>query len=133
MWKCPICNRSFSRKNQSHSCELFSIEKHHLKKADNNTKKIFEKFIETVKSFGPIEIEPLKNIIALKKISQFCSITVQKKALKILFRNYTQFSNIRFNHTSKQKNMYFYEFYLRKMEDLDSEVENWMRTAYEEN
>ena len=115
---------------------MYSIEKCHLAKADDTTKALFRQFIDSIASFGPIQLEPLKSIIAIKKRSQFCSISVQKHALKVAFRmisNLTEPPNPRFNQTSHQLNWYYYEIYIRSPVDLDDECINWLRTAYEEN
>lgn len=66
-WKCPICGRYFTRKHQIHSCELYSIKDHHLKKADPETIQIFNHLIDNIQKFGTVLLEPLKNIIAIKK------------------------------------------------------------------
>ena len=79
-WMCPNCGRNFARKNQSHSCELYSIKTHHFKKATPLTIQIYNRFISLFKNFEPITIESLKNIIAIKKNSQFCTIQIQKMA-----------------------------------------------------
>jgi len=132
-WICPICGRNFSRKNQFHSCELFSIKEHHFKKGTPMSIQIYNKFINLFQEFGPISIEPLKNIIALKKNSQFCSIQIQKKALKIIFRLYTFLSSPRFKAMSQQDQMHYYQFKIQKMYEIDEELTDWMHQAYIEN
>ena len=132
-WICPHCGRNFSRKNQFHNCDLYLIEQHHLLKADPTTKALFYFVIETIRKFGPVLLEPLKSIIALKKKSQFCSIHVQIKTLKIQFRNYTQINSLRFNRTSQQGKMYYYEFLLKSQEDFDEELISWLHLAYDQN
>jgi len=94
---------------------------------------IYKKFISIFQNLGPISIESLKNIIALKKNSQFCSIQIQKKALKIIFRLYTFFSSPRFNTMSQQDQMYYYQFKIQKLDEINEELINWMHQAYIEN
>lgn len=112
---------------------MYSIDSYHLKKADENTKIIFNEFLKITQSFGPILIEPLKSIITLKKHSQFCAITIQKKTLKIVFRMYSAVGSPRFNRTSQQMDMMYYEMYIRSIEELDPELIFWLKSAYEEN
>ncbi len=132
-WTCPICGRGFARIHQFHNCTLYSIPNHHLAKANPATHALYEELIKNISSFGVFSIEPLKSIIALKKRTQFCSIQVQEKGLKIQFRNYTPFQSARFKRISQQANMFYYEFLLKDVEELDEDVITWLRTAYDEN
>ena len=66
-WICLNCGRNFARKNQSHSCELFSIKDHHFKNGTPLTIQLYNRFISIFQDFDPILIEPLKNIIVIKK------------------------------------------------------------------
>ena len=68
LWK-KICP-----KNQSHSCDLFLIKEHHFKKGSPLTIQLYNRFVSIFQDFDPILIEPLKNIIAIKKNSQFLTI-----------------------------------------------------------
>ncbi len=130
---CPNCGRNFSRKNQIHSCELFSIRDHHLQKGTSFSIQNYNQFISLFQKFGPISIEPLKNIIAIKKNSQFCFIQIQKKALKIIFRLYTFLSSPHFKDMSQQDQMHYYQFKIQKMNEIDEELTGWMHQAYMEN
>ncbi|UYP45307.1 hypothetical protein NEF87_001592 [Candidatus Lokiarchaeum ossiferum] len=134
LWICPNCRRTFTRKNQSHSCELYSIEDHHLNNIPVETARLFRDFVSQVQKFGPISVESLKNIIALKKQSQFCSIKIQKKALKIIFRLFTQLFSSRFTASSHQKDgRFYYQLSIRSQKELDAEFLEWMQLAYDEN
>jgi len=126
-WICPNCGRNFARKNQSHSCELFSIKEHHLKKATPLTIQLYNKFVD------PILIEPLKNIIAIKKNSQFLTIQIQKMALKIIFRSHSLFSSPRLTLMPIQEKLNYYRFKIQKIKEIDEELTDWMHQAYMEN
>ncbi len=132
-WTCPICGRLFARIHQFHNCTLYSIPGHHLAKANAATHALYAELIKIISNFGPFSIEPLKSIIAFKKRTQFCSIQVQEKGLKIQFRNYTPFHSSRFTRTSQEANMFYYEFRLKDVAELDEDVITWLRTTYDEN
>jgi len=132
-WICPNCGRNFARKNQSHSCELFSIKEHHLKKATPLTIQLYNKFVSIFQDFDPILIEPLKNIIAIKKNSQFLTIQIQKMALKIIFRSHSLFSSPRLILLPIQEKLNYYRFKIQKMDEIDKELTDWMHQAYMEN
>lgn len=132
-WMCPNCGRNFARKNQVHRCVLFSIEEHHFKKGAPLTIQLYNRFISLFKEFDPILIEPLKNIITIKKNSQFCTIQIQKMALKIIFRSHTLFSSPRLILMPLQEKLYYYRFKIQKMDEIDDELTDWMHQAYMEN
>ena len=135
-WMCPICGRNFARKNQSHSCELYSIKDHHLKKALPLTVQLYRELISQFQKFGPILVESLKYVIVLKKNSQFCSIKIQKTALKIIFRSFSLFSTPRLNllpQSQQEDQYYYYQFKIQNLEDLDEELIDWFHQAYSEN
>ena len=132
-WMCPICGRSFSRKNQPHSCELFSIKDHHFKKGTPLTIQLYNRFIKIFHKFEPITIEPLKNIIAIKKNSQFCTIQIQKQALKIRFRLYVSLSSPRLALIIHQDNMYYYQLKIQNLKEINEELIDWLNQAYVDN
>ena len=113
---------------------MFSIKDHHLKKATPETIELYNHLIDNIKKFGTVLLEPLKNIIAIKKNSQFCSIQVQKRALKIIFRLYSQLSSSRFTAMSQQKDTrYYYQLKLQNLDEVDAEFIDWLHQAYIEN
>ena len=132
-WMCPNCGRNFTRKNQSHSCELYSLKEHHFNKGTPLTIQLYNRFISLFKKFEPITIESLKNIIAIKKSSQFLTIQIQKMALKIIFRSHTLLSSPRLTTIVNQDQMHYYQFKIQKIDEIDEELSNWMYQAYMEN
>lgn len=80
-------------------------------------------------------VEPLKHVIVLKKNSQFCSIQIQKIALKIIFRSLSLFSTARLTllSQSQQEEQYnHYQFKIQTFEDMDAELLDWFHQAYVE-
>ncbi|MFX0099657.1 MAG: DUF5655 domain-containing protein [Candidatus Hodarchaeota archaeon] len=132
-WICPVCMRHFSRKNQFHSCMLYSINEHHLKGVNQDVKSLYNAFVAILNEFGTVTLEPLKTIIAAKKNSQFCSIKVQKSGLKIAFRMFSLAQSPRFSNTSQQDRMFYYEVKIKSKEDMDDELKAWLKQAYLEN
>ena len=42
MWECPICNREFRTRNQSHTCDLVNIALHFKADGDGSLKYLFD-------------------------------------------------------------------------------------------
>jgi Domain of unknown function (DUF5655) len=132
-WICPDCRREFTRKNQIHNCAVFTLEEQHLQHASPAIASLYHQFIAIFSEWGPLIAEPLKNLIALKKRTQFGAIWIQKKALKIHLRMYSEISSLRFHKVSKNGKLYWYDLYLRGSEEMDSDFKSWVHMAYSEN
>ena len=135
-WICPICGRHFSRKNQPHSCELYSIKKHHFKNVAPELFRIYEKILSHFQDWGSLSVEPLKNIIALKKTSQFCTFQIQKTAIKIIFRSFSLLESPRLTlmpQSQQADQYYYYRFKIQTLDEVNEELIKWFHQAYLEN
>lgn len=132
-WICPDCKREFTRKSQWHSCGIFTLQEQHLQHASPEILALYHQFIGIFSNWGPIIAEPLKNLIALKKRTQFGAIWLQKNALKLHFRMFSEISSPRFHKVTKNGKLFFYDLYLRNPEEINSEFKTWFHVAYTEN
>lgn len=133
-WQCNVCGRNFSRVNQPHNCQTYSIEDHHFKKGNHEVVSYYRQLISKIQEFGYIDIEPMKSIILVKKKSQFCSIQIQRNNLKIIFRLFSELSSHRFEKSSIQADgMHYYQLRVAQENEIDNELINWLELAYKEN
>ena len=129
-WKCPKCGREFSKKNQWHSCVLFSVEDHFKNKAQK-LKKIFDFVQREIKKFGEIRIDAVKTSINFGGKSHFCVIFVLKNYLKLEFVLNKRIKNSRIIRVRGPTNKLFtYTIRLEKLEDVDEILINWLRESY---
>ena len=85
MWQCPKCKREFIKKNQSHSCVIYPIEKHF--KGKEYSKDLFEKLINAIKkNIGEIKIESLPCCIHLVSSYTFSGVWLLKDKIRLDFR-----------------------------------------------
>ncbi|HTQ28808.1 MAG TPA: DUF5655 domain-containing protein [Puia sp.] len=73
MWTCPKCQQTFYHRNQSHSCGQFSVEGFLAGKTDQS-KSLFEAFLEAYRAIGPFSLHPVKTRIALLTKIRFASV-----------------------------------------------------------
>lgn len=85
MWECPVCNRFFRTKNQSHTCDLVNLGNHFRGDMDGSMKQLFDYLCDRISVLGEFRFEPVKSSILIKKKATFLSIKVKPNHLEILF------------------------------------------------
>ena len=83
-WKCPKCEREFSKKNQWHSCVSISINKHFMNKPPI-LEAIFNSLREKVEEFGQIRINAVKTSINIGGKSHFSTLYILGESIKLDF------------------------------------------------
>ncbi len=129
-WKCPKCEREFSKRNQWHSCVLISINEHFEGKAPL-LKKIYNVLQKEVVKFGYIRIDSVKTSINIGGKSHFLSLFVLKESLKIDFILKRRIQNPRFTRVRGPTSHYFtYTLKLKDLTDINDELISWLRESY---
>lgn len=133
MWKCPKCKREFKKKNQSHSCVIYPIEKH-FKNKEYSTD-LFKKLVKKIeKDIGEVKIESLPCCIHLVSNYAFSGVWLLKDSIKLDFRvDYPIESKRMLKEAVLSKNRYSYYLELKNEDDIDKEFMKWMKDAYELN
>lgn len=85
MWECPICNREFRTRNQSHTCDLVNIALHFKADGDGSLKYLFDFLCDCISDYGNFKCEAVKTSIAIKGKSTFLSVKIKPNSLEILF------------------------------------------------
>lgn len=62
LWVCPRCGHSFVTANLSHSCTTVSLDAHFADK-DPQVQAVFDRLMEVIQSFGPVEVYAQKTRI----------------------------------------------------------------------
>lgn len=77
LWTCPQCGHRFVTANIWHSCSRYPLS-HHFKGKDPIVRKLFERYLELVKSFGPTTVIPQKTRIAFQVRVRFAGAVTRK-------------------------------------------------------
>ncbi len=132
-WKCSKCGRSFKVLNQSHSCEVTSLD-HHFSGKAQVIRAVYEKIIWVVKACGPVKISFVKNAIIIVATSTFLVVKPKKSYIDIEFLLNEEILDFPIHKTfrvSKNKVAHFIK--LESPEDVDHLVTSWLQKAYRIN
>lgn len=132
LWTCPKCQRQFVNANTPHSCGRYSVEKF-LAGKSKHAVSLFEGFSALVRECGPIQIAPAKTRIGFQVRMIFAAVNkLSDSALEahvVLTRRLHSplFTRI---ETMTPK-CYVHHFRVASLSELDDEVRNWLREAYQ--
>jgi hypothetical protein len=132
-WICPVCNRTFRSKNQSHSCEV-TDENHHFVGKPVIIHQIYAKVIDSLNEAGPINISFVKNAIIISAKSTFLAIKPKAKYVDLEFLLRDEILEFPIHKTfrvSKNKVAHFIK--LETPDDVDPLVKRWLKQAYTVN
>jgi predicted nucleic-acid-binding Zn-ribbon protein len=133
LWKCPKCHREFAKNNQSHSCTIYTLDKHFERK--DYAKKLFDFLVGQInKNIGPIKIESLPCCIHLVSSYTFGGVWALKDRIRIDFRLAREIETRKKHKVIKiSKNRYLYYFDLKNQKEIDNELIVWLKEAYRLN
>lgn len=132
MWTCALCNRSFVRDNQSHSCNDKTIADF-VKGKSAVTIDLYEYFIEELRCLGDFQLYATKSAIALSGKVRFGHVHRLGKDYVdiVLYFDKAYNDNLCFHKIanvpgSDQHNHYFRMY---SKDDLNDEVLGYMKMA----
>lgn len=132
LWTCPRCGRTFASTNQSHACRsLGSLDRHFTGK-DPSVRQTFDRIISLVRQFGPVTVLPEKTRIALHVRMSFAALQPKQNWLDghVVLARRLGSPRMKRIYVVSPRNV-VHEFRLASPVEVDSEVEAWLREAYE--
>lgn len=130
LWTCPRCGERFTTRNQQHSCGQFDIELLFARSLPV-VRRLYDRFVHAVQSFGPVRVIPQKTRIALQVRMRFAALMPQKAALKghlVLARRVDSARFERIETYSPRNHVHV--FRLVEESELDAEFARLLRDAY---
>ncbi len=82
MWKCPKCNREFTRKNQTHTCGTGDRE-YVLRNRPDSLVEIYNSIEDFVMSFGTVEVVARDRYILFRSTRIFTDLSIMKDAIRV--------------------------------------------------
>lgn len=130
MWTCPRCGRRFANRNQWHSCGRTS-ERQHLRGASPEVAAIYRRFAAMVRRCGPVTVEALTTRIGFKARTTFAAVSLGRDRLRAHVILRRRLESRRFTRVqSYSPGSHEHGFEIRRLEDLDDEVQGWLCEAY---
>lgn len=78
MWTCPVCGRTFANRNQTHTCAPLGSVEAHFAGCDPVVAATFERVLERVRAFGPVDVLAEKSRIALHVRMSFAAFVPRR-------------------------------------------------------
>jgi len=131
MWLCPKCNREFSTKNQWHSCAIIKEDEMFIN-STRNVSEIYAVLKNKCTSFCDFNIDTTKSCLYFVKKKRFLVIKPKKNSLRLEFvlpHKIDIFPVIKIYEISKFRYVHFIS--LDNPEDINNDIINWIREAYQ--
>jgi hypothetical protein len=132
LWTCPNCNRPFINPNMPHSCGRFSVKKF-LAGKSRHAISLYEHFSALVHDCGPVQIAPAKTRIGFQVRMIFAAVNkLNDRGLDahVVLTRCLESPRFRRIETMTPR-CYVHHFRVESVNELDEEVRNWLREAYQ--
>lgn len=130
MWACPKCRRRFANANQTHTCSNATLGAH-FEGRPPESRRLFESFLEAVKSHGPVIVLPEKTRIAFQVRMSFAAVMVRNGYLRghlVLAERYERPCFLKVETFSPRNHLHAFE--LRDAAQLRGEFGEMIGQAY---
>ena len=129
-WKCPYCSKSYAHKNQSHSCEVHTVEEL-LNGKYEEIKELYNLLVKFLSRLGNVKINVNGTSIHFSNAGHFAAVQIKQNKLRFNFVTDEEILSerfVKFNKFSRNRMDYVIEIFNEK--DLDEELLEWLRHAY---
>ncbi|HEV8061026.1 MAG TPA: DUF5655 domain-containing protein [Gemmataceae bacterium] len=93
---------------------------------------IYDRLVAMAESFGPVEQDPKKTSIHLNRQTAFAGVAVRKAHIVLTIKSDRPIKSPRvFKSERTSAKRFHHEIKLSAIEDLDSELQGWLKAAYD--
>jgi hypothetical protein len=116
---------------QMSTTEQVKISDHFTDK-DPTVQAIYQRLLAETRQFGPVIEQPKKTSIHLVNKSAFAGVVTRKSSLLLNIKSAAPIRDARIVHFEQvSSNRFHQEVKLTSLEDIDSSLLGWLKTAYE--
>jgi hypothetical protein len=131
LWPCPSCGRTFAAPRQTHTCAALGTLEELFLGCDPHVRPTFDRVLEIVREFGPVEVLPEKTRIALHVRISFAALIPRRRWLD----GHVILDHVARSHRFRRVEVYsprnvLHAFRLRSPHEVDGEVASWLELAY---
>lgn len=108
-----------------------SVNEHFVGKPDE-VRAIYDRLVALAKAFGPVEPDPKKTSIHLNRQTAFAGVAVRKAHIVLTIKSDRPIKSpgvFKSEQTSARR--FHHEIKLSAIEDLDAELQGWLKAAYD--
>jgi len=128
-WKCPKCNRQFTRKNQRHACGT-GDRADVLRNRPPEVVKLYLALEKFAKSLGPVEFVTRDRYVLLRSNRIFADAVIMSDALRLAIHLPRKAEHKLFMKVGSDRRHVTHVAKLRAIEELES-MKPFLREAYE--
>lgn len=131
LWSCPSCGRRFANRNQSHTCQPLGDLARHFTGKSSEVRATYDRLVAVVARIGPFSVLPEKTRIALHVRMSFAALMPRQRWLDGHVVLPRKLDSPRFRRVEAYSpHNVVHAFRLGSPEEVDDEVEAWLREAY---
>lgn len=131
MWKCPKCGERFVTKNMWHSCGKYDLRAL-FANCEPHVFKLFKKFEKMMRACGPLRMIPQKTRVVFQVRVRYGGCYPRKDHLLCGLALARTMKNPRISEIKPYAPLFIgHMFRIRTLDELDDEVQTWMRESYE--
>lgn len=130
-WTCPVCNRSFNKPNQSHSCVLVGLS-FHFESKPPEIKKLYELIEKKMKGIGKFETSVTKSAILAATGKTFAAIKPRNNGVLVEFvldREEKEFPIYKTFQISRNRVAHY--VMVHEKDEVDGQLMRWLKEAFE--
>ncbi len=107
------------------------VNEHFVGKPDE-IRALYDRLVTVAETFGPVEQDPKKTSIHLNRQTAFAGIAVRKTHIVLTIKSDRLIKSPRiFKSEQTSAKRFHHEIKLSAVEDLDTELQNWLKAAYD--
>ncbi len=132
MWSCPACGRTFAATRQVHTCRPLGRVEDHFTRSAPEVRATFDRVVEAVSEFGPVDVLAEKTRVALHVRMSFAALMPRRRWLDghlVLARQVTSPRLGRVEVYSPGNVLH--TFRLHSVAEVDDEFRGWLAEAYQ--
>ncbi len=132
MWSCPRCGRLFTRPHQTHSCGHFTVDAF-LKGRTRLQVDLYRRFEKLALAVGDVNLAPAKGRIGFQHGRIFAAANgFSSSGLRAHVVTRAPIKSARILRSEAMApDCYLNQFLIRSADDVDEEVELWLRRGYQ--
>ena len=130
LWKCSKCGRRFAKKNQWHSCLVWTVADHFRGK-NPHLKQLYQRLVARMGRFGPMRVDAVQRSINLISRYHFGGIEVRKGYLRVGFLADKPVASQRIVRRQELgPRRVGHTVILTSQKDVDDQLLGWLQKAY---
>ena len=130
-WTCSICERTFARNKQAHSCEIHDINSIFFDKPPE-IYELYKSLISRIQKLGPLEVHVAKWNVTLRSHTAFMSIFPEKKDLALAFLRDEALDDFPvYSSYQSSKKRWSNHVKIETEEEIDTQLMGWIKDAYD--